>query len=163
MNAFSDVDFKYNLVFVGNGSCKEELIEYTIKKKVSAYFTNFVPPWVMPKLISLSDFFLSVECNFGVNLHSPGAFFEAMALEKVCILSDQLKNIPINEKTHIKINPLDIGDYTKKLIYSNSLSSEKYKEITNDAKKMFKNNFELGIVQRKNFFEEIVNDGYKKI
>lgn len=115
------------------------------------------------KFISQSKYFLSVECNFGVDLHAPGAFYEAMSVGSVCILSNQLKNLPNFEDTYITVNPLDIKDYTKKLDYSNQIDVENYRKMSkNSMDKINNHNFELGVIQRSNFFKEIIN-GYKKI
>ncbi|MDD3976499.1 MAG: hypothetical protein PHN22_05040 [Candidatus ainarchaeum sp.] len=88
---------------------------------------------------------------------------KAMSVGSVCILSNQLKNLPNFKDTYIKVNPLDIKDYTAKLNYSNQINIEDYKKMSNNSKeKVTNDNFERGVKQRSEFFKEIIN-GYKKI
>lgn len=71
--------------------------------------------------------------------------------------------MPNLENTYITVNPLNIKDYTKKLDYSNQIDVENYRKMSkNSMDKINNHNFELGVIQRSNFFKEVVN-GYKKI
>jgi hypothetical protein len=102
---------------------------------------------------------LVVEIRF---IHAPTSFKEAMALKKVCILGNQLKNLP-DEKGYLLVDTSDIKDYISVLNKSNILTKKEYNKLALIANKyILKNNFfEENIKDLIKFLKGIIND-YRK-
>ncbi len=163
INAFSKINFNYTLVLLGNGKHKKLIEKHALRKKVNIIFMDFVPPWLMPSIINKCDYFLSVEHNFGVSIHAPTSFKEAMALKKVCILGNQLKNLP-NSDCCLLVDTSDIRNYIDVLNKSNSISKQEYNKLAKISYEYIIQNdsFENNINNLVKFMKGIIND-YRKI
>ncbi|MFA5931392.1 MAG: glycosyltransferase family 4 protein [archaeon] len=144
-NALSKIKNDYSLILIGTGIDESELKQHLTKLGISerVFFHNFVTPWRVPAIMKSSDCLLSVEHDFGVNIHGPILPREALSTGKPVLVSNEINLY--HELTEFKdgiisINPSEPKQYEEKLDYIISNKKELKKIGLNGRKWIEKNN-----------------------
>lgn len=156
IDAAKKIDKDYNMIFFGNSNSREEFKKYVKKNGLArkVLFHDFVLPWRMPSLIQSANCLLSVEHNFGVDIHGPILPKESISVGKPVLVSNEINlyHQLNNFQGIVKFNPNNKEEYIEKLdfIISNpkktreiGAAGNKWMKENENFKKYIKKNIEL--------------------
>ena len=91
IDAFKPLCSEYNLLIVGEGPYKKDIIEKVKSDNVqNVYFHQFIPPWKIPNLIRAIKCVVIPEWNFGVETHRSGIPIETILCGRQALVSNQI-------------------------------------------------------------------------
>ena len=92
IRSLSRINKDFRLLFVSKGKklndFKEEIRSLGLEDKV--IYLDFVPPWVVPRILRSTSALLHLENDFPIPIHSPIQPFEAIASQTPLILSREI-------------------------------------------------------------------------
>ncbi len=122
VEAASRVKEGFTLLFCSNGTGKNRFIQVVKKKDMEnrVVFIDFLPPWLVPRLIKASTCIVIPERDFPVKNHVSNIPLEAMAVGKCMIISKEVHSREpylnlVNDESALIIDPLDIKQFRKAL------------------------------------------------
>ncbi|MDO8647836.1 MAG: glycosyltransferase [Candidatus Diapherotrites archaeon] len=122
IDSASKVKGDFSILFFGAGKNKADFQKFAANKGLSSrvFFHDFVPPWIVPSIIKASDCLLSVEHNFGVEIHGPIMPREVLSVGKPVLVSNEINLYHSLEEFDdgiIKVNPGNRKEYIEKLSF----------------------------------------------
>ncbi len=163
IECISKVKSDFTLIFFGNGRDMERIQESVAATKIrdKTVFHEFIPPWKMPLYISSSDCILSVEHNFGVNIHGPILPREAMSCGTPVLISNEIgfyKKLEDYNNGVIKVNPGNDENFTSKLTEIIENKGGFLKQVGENGRKWIEENIDMEeiISERIKTYDEVV-------
>lgn len=153
INIFTDSNFFLDIY--GDGSLKDDLLQYSILNKSNVSFFNRTTNEKIPNLLNKYNFLILFSLYEG----NPKILLEAMSCG-LCVIGSNvtgIKDIITNNKNGLIFNLNDSGNIIKTI---SDISSDKLLSIKHNARKTIKQNFALDLTYKNEL--NILNGLFKK-